>query len=340
MKNHRQTVEENKNDQCDIFCLDDAYSTTRRITTCPPDLDNKPDDAFETVLFLPEGTEKNGEGGLRTKGYFKKSQVDRPLVSIITVVLNNHQFIKRTIQSILEQSYDNIELIIIDGGSTDGTVDIIKKYENSIDHWVSEKDFGISHAFNKGISLSLGSYIYILNSGDILFCRNSILNAVRNIDNNYFIYSYQVARHMKKPFPVYKNMKTLPGEKSLDVAIANAMSAHQGTLVGSQVYKQIGLYNTNLKIRMDFDFFLRAQKKYSLVCRNEPLASFDSNGISGKLGNLYIFKKEEYMIVNSYQKNINYNIRFFCKLPFYLAKRLFSIMYYSVKIKTFNILKF
>jgi hypothetical protein len=109
------------------------------------------------------------------------------------------------------------------------------------------------------------------------------------------------------------------------------MSAHQGTLVASCVYKKIGLYDTSLKIRMDFDFFLRAQKEYSFRCRNEPLSFFDTNGISGKTRNIYRFKKEEYSVINSYQKNIWANIYFFCHLPYYIMKRFFSKSYYSVK---------
>jgi glycosyltransferase involved in cell wall biosynthesis len=320
-----------RNIPVDIFCLDTAYSTTRRVTTQRPVLDNHPNDAFDSSLFLPAGEGRQGEGGLRTKGYFKKNQDDKPLLSIITVVLNNNQFIEKTIHSIHKQSYDNIELIIIDGGSTDGTVNAIKKYNDTIDYWISENDHGISEAFNKGIKLASGSYIYILNSGDVLFSEHSISKAIKKIDNDHFIYSYQVARHNKKPFPLYKYSITRPDNKNLRTAITCAMSAHQGTLVASCVYKKIGLYDTSLKIRMDFDFFLRAQKEYSFRCRNEPLSFFDTNGISGKTRNIYRFKKEEYSVINSYQKNIWANIYFFCHLPYYIMKRFFSKSYYSVK---------
>ena len=79
--------------------------------------------------------------------------------SIITPSFNSIKTIEKTIKSVINQTYENIEYIIIDGGSTDGTVDIIKKYENKIKYWISEKDRGISDAFNKGLDVSSGDYI-------------------------------------------------------------------------------------------------------------------------------------------------------------------------------------
>jgi len=149
------------------ICLDENYSTTRLVTKEKPKIVNNPEDKFESVLFLPEGEGRKGEGGLRTRGYFKKSYEDKPLISIITVVLNGEKYLEETIQSVINQTYDNVEYIIIDGGSTDGTLDIIKKYEDRIDYWVSEKDKGLYDAMNKGWSLIDGdSRILFLGAGD------------------------------------------------------------------------------------------------------------------------------------------------------------------------------
>jgi hypothetical protein len=108
----------------------------------------KEDEKFDTYLFLPEGENRQGEGGLRIKGYFKKSLDNKPSISIITVVYNGEKYLEETIKSVITQTYDNVEYIIIDGGSTDGTLDIIKKYEDYIDYWVSEKDGGMYNAIN------------------------------------------------------------------------------------------------------------------------------------------------------------------------------------------------
>lgn len=106
-------------------------------------------------------------GGLKQYNRFtKKSEYKRPLVSIITVCLNSALHIEDTIKSIIEQTYDNVEYIIVDGGSTDATIDIIKKYEEYIACWISEPDRGIYDAMNKGISLSTGDLVGIINSDD------------------------------------------------------------------------------------------------------------------------------------------------------------------------------
>ena len=146
--------------------LNENYSTTRHLTEEQPLVENGPKDKFETTLFLPESENKKWEGGLRTQCYFKNSLENKPLVTIITVVFNGEAYLEETIQSVINQTYDNVEYIIIDGGSTDGTLDIIKKYENQIDYWISEKDHGIYDAFNKGISLAQGTLVGIQNADD------------------------------------------------------------------------------------------------------------------------------------------------------------------------------
>ena len=165
------------------ICLDKSYSTTRLLTKEKPSIKNNLKDKFETILFLPEAKNRNGTGGLRIKGYFKKSYENKPLVNIITVVYNGEKYLEHTIQSVIRQTYDNIEYIIIDGGSTDGTVDVIKKYEDRIDYWVSEADKGVYDAMNKGVSAANGQWIYFLGSDDILF--DSIHKISNKLNNQY-----------------------------------------------------------------------------------------------------------------------------------------------------------
>jgi len=102
-------------------------------------------------------------GGLR----LKKGGLSKPLLSIITVVLNQEKHLENTIKSVLSQNLKNYEHIIIDGGSTDNTLKIIQKYSNKISYWTSQKDKGLYYAFNKGMKLSRGKYIGIINSDDI-----------------------------------------------------------------------------------------------------------------------------------------------------------------------------
>ena len=117
--------------------------------------------------------QKKITGGKRRRGIFKNNKKNKPLISVITVVLNNQKYLTKSINSVLKQSYKNFELIIVDGGSTDGTLEILRKNNNKIDFWISEKDKGLYDAMNKGIRLSRGSIISILNSDDTYY-RNAI----------------------------------------------------------------------------------------------------------------------------------------------------------------------
>lgn len=110
------------------------------------------------------------EGGLRVNGRFSaRSEEGRPLVSVVTVCLNSEKYLEETIESVLGQTYEKIEYIIVDGGSGDGTLDIIRRYQDRIAYWLSEPDGGIFDAMNKGISLSTGELVGLINSDDRYF---------------------------------------------------------------------------------------------------------------------------------------------------------------------------
>ena len=108
-----------------------------------------------------------GEGGKRLKSQINQYDKNNPLISIITVTYNGEKYIEETFQSVFKQTNKNFEYIVIDGGSSDNTINIIKKYDSKIDYWVSEKDLGIYDAFNKGMQLCKGEYIGFINSDDI-----------------------------------------------------------------------------------------------------------------------------------------------------------------------------
>ncbi|MGD0283763.1 MAG: glycosyltransferase family 2 protein [Dissulfurispiraceae bacterium] len=170
-----------------IECLNQEHSTTRRVTRETPVLCVQPEAKFERMLFLQANPQRTGEGGLRTNGYFKagtctaaetdtiaRNVVARqnPLITVITVVFNGAETLEQTILSVLRQSSDNVEYLIIDGGSTDGTLDIIRKYEYAIDYWVSEPDGGIYEAWNKAAGIALGDWCIFLGADDELASDN------------------------------------------------------------------------------------------------------------------------------------------------------------------------
>ena len=146
-------------------------------------------------------------GGLRTKGITKTSTPEKPLITVVTVVYNGAATLEQTIQSVVNQTYDNVEYIIIDGASTDGTLDIIKKYEDRIDYWQSEPDKGIYDAMNKGLDLATGDFLIFLGADDLIFAPTTFQNIAMSLidrDKNYygdvylnehrFIYDYKFSK--------------------------------------------------------------------------------------------------------------------------------------------------
>lgn len=255
--------------------MDKNYSTTRLLIQEKPVLTQKSEDKFETILFLPESDEPKSEGGLRVKGYFKKSYHDRPLVSIFTVVFNGAKYLEQTIQSVINQSYDNVEYIIIDGGSTDSTLDIIQNYEDQIDYWVSQKDNGIYDAMNKGLKLSSGDIIGIINADD-WYSDDSITKSVHALlESNA---DYSIGNIQKTPsklvarpiFPLINNY-----------IYQEMMYPHISAFFKKNVYKDVGLFDVNYAISADFDMALRIHLlKYKAVYINSILATAVDNGVS------------------------------------------------------------
>ena len=272
-----------------LICLDQNYSTTRWLTKEMPQIINADEDKFETVLFLPEGEGRQGEGGLRTKGYFKKSVEDKPLISIVTVVYNGEKHLEQTIKSVLGQTYDNVEYIIIDGGSTDRTLEIIKKYAHAIDYWVSEKDTGIYDAMNKGISLATGEYTGFLNADDWyevdaikyvakVFCQTHSAD---------FIYGDLLFIKENGEVVLWKGNR---GSKGLNIP-------HPTCFVRSCLLKK-NPFNTNFKIAADTELTLRLfALNIKTIYIDKIIANFRDGGVSS---NFWTTQKENFYILVKY----------------------------------------
>ena len=292
-----------------ILCLNNNFSTTRCLIKKQPVIENKLEDKFQSVLFLPKGKNRKYTGGLRTKGYFKIFYDEKPLISIITAVYNGEQFLEKTIQSVINQTYNNIEYIIIDGGSTDGTLNIIKKYEDKIDYIVSESDNGIGDAFNKGIRCVSGNYINFLNAGDY-FLDNSIIYS----NLKYFKKKYTIITSFVKfgniTIPRYKLNNSMPLYKK-------ARISHQASFVAMQIFKDKGLFDTNIEIRMDYEFWMRILNDYNFLFIPEIMIYYDDNGVSSN--NIDKFYNEELQINNKY---LNIYLNIFRKIQIYIIRQL------------------
>ncbi len=220
---------------------------------------------------------------------FKKNNHSKPLISIVTVVLNGEKYIENTIKSVLKQKKKNYEYIIIDGGSSDKTLNIIKKYSNKISYWVSEKDKGIYDAFNKGMKLARGKYIGIINSDDV-YTSNALQIISKYIkkrpDLDFFFGS------------VKKHWGILHGYRPEKISYSwGFYSSHStGFFIKRSSAKKVGLYNLKYKYHADYDYFYRMIVKMKMkgmaTKKNEVVGIFRRGGFSSTIPFRKLFFEE------------------------------------------------
>lgn len=203
-------------------------------------------------------------------------------VSIITVVLNNVEYIEACIQSVLNQDYKNIEYIVIDGGSTDGTIDIIKKYKDKINAWISEPDDGIYGALNKGIGMTSGDIIGILHSDDLYMDVHVISNVVRefcknNVDSVYADLVYVERNNLNKVVRYYDSSVFQVSKFAY-----GWMPAHPTCFIKNNIYKKYGLYKTDYIIAADYELLVRfyARHKVSYSYLPKVIVKMRNGGLS------------------------------------------------------------
>ena len=172
--------------------------------------------------------------------------------SIVTISLNSEKDIETAIVSVAEQTYKNKEHIIIDGGSQDSTVEIIRKYEDHLSFWDSAPDNGIADAMNKGIEQATGDYILFIHSDDFLLDKEVLASICRSIQDRMDYYIFQV-------MSVYpdKTRKLIPNGKFGLSTYFKMGSCHQGHVISKKLFEQYGPYDNSFKVGMDYDFVLR-----------------------------------------------------------------------------------
>ncbi|WP_020533563.1 glycosyltransferase family 2 protein [Flexithrix dorotheae] len=174
----------------------------------------------------------------------------KPKVTIITVVYNEAENVEKTINSVLNQTYSNLEYLVIDGGSTDGSNDVIKKYEGKIDYWQSEKDQGVFDAMNKGVKKATGDYINFMNAGDSFF-NEKVIEEVFRSDHRFADFIYGDHQVIHETF--IKEKKALP----LSQLWKHMIFSHQSLFVKTHLLQE-NPFDLSFKIAADFNFIFNS----------------------------------------------------------------------------------
>lgn len=214
-------------------------------------------------------------------------------ISIITINLNNEVGIEKTIKSVVNQTYDSFEFLIIDGASTDGSLDVINQHKDNIHHIVSEKDSGIYNAMNKGIKKAKGDYLLFLNSGDELTSKTAVEDFITHplFDGDIIYGDYKFEKGEK----IYSNDLT-------PFYFIRTSLPHQSTFFKKEVFDTMGLYDEKFQICADRAFYIKCflsnQIQFQHV--NYALTLFGLDGLSNDNKHLELKKKEDKQIFKEY----------------------------------------
>lgn len=201
------------------------------------------------------------------------------LVSVITVVFNNVKDIERTLKSVINQTYKKVEYIVIDGGSTDGTLEIINKYKENIAHLVSEPDKGIYDAMNKGLDLSTGEYVVFINSGDEIYDVNTIQN-IFSKERDADIYYGETEMFDSTWKSLGQRRHKSPKKLSLKSFRFGMSVSHQAIYVRRDIASN---YDLTYRLSADIDWILDALTKAKKVVNvNMYVAKYLVGGMSKK----------------------------------------------------------
>ena len=204
-------------------------------------------------------------------------------VSIITVVFNNSSTIRMAIDSVLNQTYKNIEYIVVDGASTDGTVDIIKSYGTQISKFISEPDKGIYNAMNKGVRLASGDFVGILNADDCLYSNDVIQSMVNRIDDTidavYGDVEFFSDKDLSRSVRYYSSKKF-----NIERFKYGFMPAHPSFYVRKKYFDLFGCYKEDYRIASDFDLLIRFLHSNNIKSKyiEMPFVKMRTGGVSNK----------------------------------------------------------
>ena len=218
-------------------------------------------------------------------------------LSIITVNYNNKQGLEKTINSVINQSFTDFEYVIIDGKSTAGDQEIIKKYESKITYWISESDLGIYNAMNKGIKAATGEFVLFMNSGDCFFDNDVLKKTIPFLASSVGFYYGNLIFSIKEQQKISTPPSTLSFSYFIDFSLP-----HQATFIKKDLFYQHFFYNEQLKIMSDWEFTIYCICKENVPYQhlNFPIAYFDSTGVSSNPNNSTVFAKEKEVVLQKH----------------------------------------
>lgn len=213
-------------------------------------------------------------------------------LSIVTINLNNKDGLQKTIESVVSQTFSDYEFIIIDGVSTDGSVELIRQYENKITYWVSEKDTGIYNAQNKGIKKAKGEYLYFLNSGDALYTPDTLEKVFGDDPHDPFICgSFYMEKDGKLEADI--SYKGRDWQFSIYDLFAGFL-CHQAFFIHRSNFERFGLYDESLRVVADWKLFFEAIAINHLPVRYVDvfLVIYNMEGFSTQIGGAVIYPEK------------------------------------------------
>ncbi|MDL2314864.1 glycosyltransferase [Bacteroidales bacterium OttesenSCG-928-C19] len=218
-----------------------------------------------------------------------------PKLSVITVVYNAKNALSKTIECVKDQTYRNyIEYIVVDGASTDGTLEVIKENNSFIDKWISEKDNGLYDAMNKGLQMATGEYVLFLNAGD-LFYNNTTVEQVFSKEIADIYYGETVIIDKDGNELGYRRLRT-PKKLTWKSFRMGMLVCHQSVIIKRDI---AGKYNPDYRYTADFDWVLNALKKADVIMNtNIIISKFEAGGYSVK--NMKKSNKERFRIMKSH----------------------------------------
>ena len=223
------------------------------------------------------------------------TQNNLPKVTVITVVYNGAELLEDTIKSVINQTYSTLEYIIIDGGSTDGTLNLINKYSKKLKYWISEQDQGIYDAMNKGVKASSGEWLIFMNSGDWFYEVTTIekIFLCRDLSTTEFVYGNTLKRS------AHKIKVDIPSKAS---EFWKKLVVHQ-SIFSRKALNEKYPFDLNFKVSADFDFIFKVfYYRHQTLYVDEVISSFDMIGFSKQ--NRYLGFSEDRCIALKYRGNL------------------------------------